>query len=343
MSDLQLGLILLGVLLILIVLVFNWWQDRRIRRRMQEHFPENDHDPLMAGSAAPERREPALGVRLAAEPEADDPPVHDPEEVDPATEAVIDIKFAQAVETVELFPAVEGLSGVGSKPLRIFAESDAGLHRSALRPGEAYVSLQLAVLLANRSGAITEIEWSQLWSIAQEIAQRFDGAIEGPEQNDVVAIAQALDARCAALDAQVGLALQPAQPLSARDALKALEDAGFVPVGQQLGWMSEDGVPRFTALLDSVPAGLFSGDSVQRVDLLLDVPNSPADEQAFSRMASVGRDLSRRLNAELLDDQGHPVSAQADQAIDAQLLTLYGNLAQAGFVPGQPRTRKVFS
>src|SRR5690606_31466460 len=98
MSDLQLGLILLGVLLILIVLVFNWWQDRRIRRRMQEHFPENDHDPLMAGSATPERREPALGVRLAAEPEADDPPVHDPEEVDPGTEAVIDIKFAQPVE-----------------------------------------------------------------------------------------------------------------------------------------------------------------------------------------------------------------------------------------------------
>ena len=52
MSDLQIGLIALGVLLILLVLGFNWWQDRRVRRKMQSHFPTSEQDPLLGGAAA---------------------------------------------------------------------------------------------------------------------------------------------------------------------------------------------------------------------------------------------------------------------------------------------------
>ncbi|MFQ6707883.1 hypothetical protein OMF50_17580, partial [Bordetella pertussis] len=51
MSDLQIGLIALGVLLILLVLGFNWWQDRRVRRRMQAHFPSTEQDPLLGAGA----------------------------------------------------------------------------------------------------------------------------------------------------------------------------------------------------------------------------------------------------------------------------------------------------
>lgn len=52
MSDLQIGLIALGVLLILLVLGFNWWQDRRVRRKMQSHFPTSEQDPLLGAGAA---------------------------------------------------------------------------------------------------------------------------------------------------------------------------------------------------------------------------------------------------------------------------------------------------
>ncbi|MGH8815309.1 MAG: cell division protein ZipA C-terminal FtsZ-binding domain-containing protein, partial [Achromobacter pestifer] len=72
MSDLQIGLIALGVLLILLVLGFNWWQDRRVRRKMQSHFPTSEQDPLLGGAAAASgtaaatgaaasRREPGMG------------------------------------------------------------------------------------------------------------------------------------------------------------------------------------------------------------------------------------------------------------------------------------------
>jgi FtsZ-interacting cell division protein ZipA len=341
MSDLQIGLILLGVVLILIVVIFNWWQDRRIRQRMQEHFPERDQDPLMGGSTQgpPVRREPGFGLRdPIQEPAADDPA-----EVDPATEVVIDIAFAQPVDSAALQAAIQSLHKVGSKPVRIFAEREGGGHRARLRPDETYASMQLAVLLANRNGPLTDIEWSQLWTAAQSLAERFDGVIEAPEQGPVMNRAKALDELCAGLDAQVGLALRLEGTLPVAEVTRVLKEVGFLPYGHQLAWMADTGTPRFTALYDGVPVQDVQSAGVDRVDLLLDLPNSPADGQAFSRMASVGRDLARRLQAVLLDDQGRPVSDGTDNAIDKQLLGLYGRLQEAGFEAGAERTVRVFS
>ncbi|PLC51686.1 hypothetical protein CR159_01270 [Pollutimonas subterranea] len=340
MSDLQIGLILLGVVLILVVLLFNWWQDRRIRQKMQEHFPEREHDPLMGSvSSAPGRREPGFGLRDPVEELAPD----DPAEVDPGCEVVIDINFAQPVSTAQLQTAVQSIHKAGNKPVRIFAEREGGGHRAKLRPNENYVSMQLSILLANRSGPLTDIEWSHLWSMAQRLAERFDGAIEAPEQEQIMGRAAQLDELCARLDAQVGLALRLSGTQPVGEVNQVLKDVGFLPYGSQLAWMADTGVPRFTVLFDGVHAREVQSAGVDRIDLLLDLPNSPPDEQAFSRMASVGRDLAGRLDAVLLDDQGNPVHHDADHAIDKQLLGLYTRLHEAGFEAGTERTARVFS
>src|SRR5690625_7691208 len=92
MSDLQIGLVLLGVALIVVVLLFNWWQDRRVRRQMKTQFPQVDNDPLMAHEAN-ERKEPSVEVaeRLGVL-KIDDFPN---DEVDPGCEAVVDIQLPQ--------------------------------------------------------------------------------------------------------------------------------------------------------------------------------------------------------------------------------------------------------
>lgn len=343
MSDLQIGLILLGVLLILLVLLFNWWQDRRVRRQMQEQFPERDDDPLLGAappSAGTVRREPAFGP-VAATSAGDDE--DDPIEVDPATEMVIDISFAQPVPSDQLHAATHAVKRVGNKPVRLFAEREGGGHRARLRANESYASMQLAVLLANRSGPLTEIEWSELWTIAQGLAERFDGAIEGPEQSEVVARAAELDAVCARLDGMVGLALQLPGALDVAEVSRALEEVGFLRHGKQLAWMSELGIPRFTALFNGQLPGDVQSAGVDRVELVLDLPNSPMDDQAFSRMAGVGRHLAATLNGELLDDHGKPVAEGMDHAIDKQLLQRYQQLADAGFSAGEARTARLFS
>jgi len=338
MSDLQIGLISLGVVLILVVVCFNWWQDRRVRQRMQEHFPEGDHDPLLGGLTTPAgRREPGIGAAAA------DPASDDAAEVDPACEAVIDISFAQPVPGAELHGAVHAIHKAGDKPVRIFAGRENGGHRAHLREDESYVSMQLAVLLANRSGALTDIEWSHLWTQAQDLAERFEGLVEGPEQAQVLARAQQLDELCASLDAQVALAIRLEAALPVQDVARVVKEAGFLTHGRQLAWMAESGVPRFTLLFDGVPAADVQSAGVDRLDLLLDVPRSVPDEQAFSRMACVGRDLAARLRATLVDEQGRPVAEGADHTVDVKLFELYNNLERAGFPAGTERTIRLFS
>src|SRR5690606_35934598 len=148
---------------------------------------------------------------------------------------------------------------------------------------------------------------------------------------------------CANLDAQVGLVVQLDGPQPLPRVRSVVEEAGFVMLGSHYAWVAESGQARFQLMLNGEAAGEFQGASVQRLDLLLDIPNSPADAQAFSRMAGVARDHAQRLHAQRVDDQGRPVNEAADSRIDEQLLPLYTRLEQAGFTPGDERTSRLFS
>ncbi|OZI19718.1 hypothetical protein CAL26_19240 [Bordetella genomosp. 9] len=394
MSDLQIGLIVLGVLLILMVLGFNWWQDRRVRRKMQAHFPSNEHDPLLgagahdagtphgaaraasgayAGQPDPashakqpsQRREPGLGggggsagdaagaaayasahsgVHPAA---ATATPAHpdgdDGDEADPACEVVIEITFAEPVRGGDLLPVTQSMRSAGRKPMRVFGQTDDQRHRARLRGEERYSSLQVAVLLANRTGPLTAIEWSQAWARAQDLGERFDAAIEGPDQQAVLEQAARLDDTCAALDTQVGLTLLLGGAQPAAEVLSIARDLGFIHDGPRVVWMSDIGLPRFTLTRGDGAAFDAGVGGVERLNLLLDVPCSPPDDRAFGRMVDVGRQLAQRLRAELVDDQGKPLADASVAVIDERLQVLFGQLEQAGLRAGSPRALRVFS
>lgn len=341
MSDLKIALVALGTILILLVLLFNWWQDRRVRNTMKDKLPEAPADPLMS-QLDTARREPTVRIaETLAQPKSE--PAVLAEDIDATTEAVIDVQFPKAVAGDELMDLLRAYLRVETKPVRLFALSSQGEHHAYPHEEETYVSMQLAVLLANRKGPISEIDWSRLWMAAQNLAQQLDGTVDGPEQNEVIERAQQLDALCATLDAQVGLSLRLPEPLPTSEVLQVAINAGFMEYGKQLGWLASSGIPRFTLLFDGKPALDLHSAQVSRLDMLLDVPNSPKDENAFSRMATVGRDLAMRLEAELIDDHGQLLTDHFDEEIDRQLYEICEQLEAAGFKAGETRTLRVFS
>src|SRR5690606_27478184 len=348
MSDLQIGLIALGVLLILLVLGFNWWQDRRARNRMQAHFPASDQDPLLGAEgrqagAESSRREPGMNMPAAAQAAAPDADADDAEEPDPVCEIVIEVNFGEPVRGADLLPYMQGLRQVGRKPMRVFAATEGGRHRARVHAGESYAALQLAVVLANRSGPLTASEWSQAWARAQDLAQRFEATVEGPDQQVVLERAAKLDDMCAALDTQVGLTLLLGAPRSAAEITGVARELGFAPDGPRLAWLADSGVTRFTLARGDGVAFDAGVSPVEHLLLLLDVPCSPADPRAFGRMVDVGRDLAVRLQAELVDDQGKPLGDGAETVIDERLQVLFGQLDQAGLPAGSPRAQRVFA
>jgi len=350
MSDLQIGLVALGVALIAAVLGVNWWQDRRARLHVQRHFGEFSArdarvDPLAdtGRENVNLRKEPGLGASTDARRDDGHHDLHaEPVEIDPACEVVIDVSFAEPVSGAALRPALKRLHDVGGKPIRLYAKTTDDASHARLHDEAAYAALQLVLLIANRSGPVSAIDWSQFWGYAQQLAERFDAVVEGPEQDAVIAQAERLDAFCAKLDVQVGLnlVLPQVQPVAALLALA--RDLGFVLVDGRLLWLSEAGLTRFT--LSHGDDDIFDVDgNVHRLTLLLDVPHSPADEHAFSHMAGVARELAARLDAQLLDDQGKPVAEGSEAAIDAHLASLYAQLREADMQAGSPRAKRVFA
>ena len=90
MSSLQIGLIVAGVLLVVAVIVYNQWQERRIQRNAakQSEGPAE----FRIGRGAPQRVEPTLGTRDAAVAPADrTPAVHVPHDGENAFEIPGDV------------------------------------------------------------------------------------------------------------------------------------------------------------------------------------------------------------------------------------------------------------
>lgn len=355
MSELQIYLIVIGAAIIVLLLGFNWFQDLRVRRRMQAQMPVIEQDPLLGDTltAGVTRREPGLGglsvahdmgaVSVLSDTQDHPEAALDQQGPDPSTEVVIEITFQGPMLGEDLAPLLQPLRSAGRKAVRIFAQDIEGQLDARLRLDGQYVSVQLAVLLANRSGPLTAIEWSQIWNRAQGLADQLESGIEGPDQQYVLDAASRLDDACAALDTQVGLTLLLGSMRPVSEVTMAAKAMGFVPVDGVLAWLGDYGLVCFSlsrADAESIDAGMAS---VDRLSMLLDVPCSPVDTRAFGKMADVGFELARRIGGELVDDQLRPLQPGADAAIDEKLKTLYSQLEKAGFAAGSPRARRVFA
>jgi len=272
----------------------------------------------------------------------------DAAEIDPGCEAVIDVSFAQPVAGLALREALEALLPASGKPVRTLvidpasaSGSDGSSHKAPghsnqIRADASFDAVQLVVLLANRQGALTAIEWSGVWLAAQQLAQRFDGAVEGPEQEAVLAQAQQLDAFCSGLDRQVVLTIKSPRAHTPAQFEALARDAGLVMDGEDWMLMADSGLPWFVLKMDG-------SEKFRQLSLVLDVPNCEIDDAAFTRMAQLGHALAENLHATLRDDQGQPVSMQSCGSVDAQLLKMRQRLNQAGFEPGSWRTLRLFA
>lgn len=355
MSELQIYLIVIGAAIIILLLGFNWFQDLRVRRRMQAQMPVIEQDPLLGESSlgGEARREPGLGGAQSfaqaggtsalngthEHPES----ATDEQGPDPSTEVVIEIAFQGPMLGEDLLPLLQPLRSAGRKPVRIFAQDIEGQLDWRLQAAGQYACVHLAVLLANRSGALSAIEWSQIWNRAQSLADQLESTIEGPDQQYVLDAASRLDDTCAALDTQVGLTLLLGSMRPVSEVITAAKSMGFVPFNGGLAWLGDYGLVCFSlsrADAESFDAGMAS---VDRLSMLLDVPCSPVDTRAFAKMTEVGFELARRIGGELVDDQLRPLQPGAEMVIDEKLMTLYVQLEKAGFAAGSPRARRVFA
>lgn len=238
----------------------------------------------------------------------------------------------------------------GSKPMLIEGlRTDCGEWESP-QPGVTYSELQAGVLLANRTGGLNEIEYSEFVQKIQAMADAIGGSAEFPDMLDVVARAKELDGFASAHDAQLAMRLHArGSAWSVGYVQQQASRHGFLPgslPGRLVLPASEEGAPPILTLQFDAQAAFAEDDNqatLRELVLSFDVPQTAADQVPFKAWCAAGEALSLALDAMMADDQGHPFSAAAFASIEAELARLYEALAARDLAAGAPSTRRLFS
>ncbi|MFT4066412.1 cell division protein ZipA C-terminal FtsZ-binding domain-containing protein [Paraburkholderia sp.] len=268
--------------------------------------------------------------------------------VDRRIDCIVPIRLNGAVAGDKVIPLAQRLRRAGSKPVYIEGKPEGGGAWELLQNGTRYEELRAAAQLANRSGALNELEFSEFVTGVQQFADALDAAPEFPDMLETVAMARELDGFAAQCDAQLSInVLSDGAPWSANYVQAVASQDGLL--------LSRDGT-RFVKL-DSRQSPVFMlqfGDTNflrddltykggEMITLVLDVPVADEDILPFRLMCDYAKSLAERIGGRVVDDGRRPLPESALLAIEKQLMTLYAKLEQAGIPAGSPATRRLFS
>jgi len=267
--------------------------------------------------------------------------------VDRRIDCVVELELAERVTGERVMPLAIRFRRAGSKPVYVEGRDEEG-HWGTLRAGTRYTELRAAVQLANRAGALNELEFSEFVGGVHRIADALDAAVSFPDMSDVVQMARELDGFAAQCDAQLSVnVLSDGAPWSGSYVQAVASQDGLL--------LSRDGT-RFVKLdarQNPVFTLTFEGTNFLRDDLtykgghmitlLLDVPVADEDAMPWRLMCDYARSLGARIGARVVDDSRRVLPDASLQAIDDRLMTLYARLEQAGLPAGSAAARRLFS
>lgn len=345
MSGFTVGLAILGGLVLAAIVAWNAWTTRRNAPRQ----------PELAVAT------PAGSVDLEIEPERTEPSFDDAPlaplpvmERKPGLDGLIDALAQIAVDSVvsgeAALAALPPTRRAGSKPFAIEGRNDATGAWETPRAGQRYNAFQSGVQLANRSGALNEIEYSEFVMKTQAFADAINGSPEFPEMRDEVARARELDQFAGSHDAQLSFTLRARNAAWSpgyvhQNAARLGFTSGAIP-GRLVLPSSQPGGPPLLGLSFSTQAALAddpSHSAIRELALSLDVPHVPRTEQPFVRMRDAAVALAASMDGLITDDDGRVIPAEALDRIGSDLEQLYDTLDARDLSAGSDQARRLFS
>ena len=244
-SPLQLGLIVAGVALVVGVMIYNWWLERRVSRRIDATF-RKPAEPTVAAAGGDDRVEPTLraegsvpedaapayrpgettsefappmeviehDVPLDVEPEAPYAPVESAGivESEGATGRAPDpeiecIVTLQPAKPVGVGAFAAGLHARLGKRLRWFGRTapEGPWHLLATDTKGEFIELAACLLLADRNGAASRAQLDTFMRVMGDLAPHLPAAMTVRDAGAEAERAEALDRLCAEVDVQVGI------------------------------------------------------------------------------------------------------------------------------------------
>ena len=338
------ALVIVAALALAALAAHGLWSTRRARprRALAEATP-----------VAPERVEPTLGDMPAGEAGAAAPLPAAPRRAGARIDALIDAIATLALEAPAsgemLLAHLPSSRRAGSKPFIVEGLNATTGDWEALSLGQRYGELQAGVQLANRSGALNEIEYSEFVQKLQAFADAINAVPDFPDMLDVVARARELDAFANPHDATLSVLLRAnSVAWSVGYIQQCAQRHGFVPgalAGRLVQPADEEGAPPVLVLAFDAQAALADDAAmaaVRELTLLLDVAQTPESAEPFAAWHAAIRALADDMDATAVDDQGRPLTLQHFAAIHEELNKLYRALESRDMAAGTAVARRLF-
>ena len=259
-------------------------------------------------------------------------------------------RHGQSVSGDAALAALPPTRRAGSKPFAIEGFNEVTQQWETPAPGQRYQSFQAGVQLANRTGALNEIEFSEFVVKAQAFADAINAAPDFPDMLQEVARARELDQFASDHDAQLSFMLRARHAAwSPGYVQQNAARVGFV-VGAMPGRLvlpaSAPGLPPVLTLGYDTQAALAEDpdqSAIRDITLSLDVAQVHRSEQPFARLREVAAALCEAMDGVLCDQNGTPLPAMAMDPIAADLELLYDQLDQRDLSAGSVLARRLFS
>ena len=357
MSELQLSLLIIGVVVVGVVLLYNGYQERQLRRRMGEAFSKA-HDDVLLGASATDtgssaRMEPQLtplGETPVSASKAVPEPPPEMAGIDETIDCVATLTSETPLTAMQVSELLSGVAACGRSWRAAGFNAATGKWEEINRAVTAqYSQLRLALQMVNRGGAVSPVQLSAFCDAVQAAATRTSGAAQCPDADSVLRRAHDLDRFCADVDVAIGMNVIAAEGDTFHGArVRALaesEGLSLEPDGV-FHYEGEQGQPLLT--LNNREAEPFlperiSGMTTRGLTLLLDVPRVALSEHALQRMFEIGKSLSVTLKGRLVDDNRTALTADSMDKIREQMKDIHFAMNQRGIVPGSVRALRLFS
>ena len=270
--------------------------------------------------------------------------------LDALIDAIAPITVAQIVPGEVALQAQPSTRRAGNKPFAIEGMNQDSKQWEPLQTGQRYLGFQAGVQLANRTGALNEIEFSEFVTKVQRFADALGAMADVPNMLNEVSRARELDQFASEHDAQLSFMLRARQASwSAGYVQQNAQRLGFVitPMPGRMVLASPiQGLPP-VLVLNYDPQAAMGDDldqSVVREFLLsLDVAQVPRGQQPFARLRQVAEQLCQTMDGVLCDQNGYLLPVSALDPIQHDLELLYDKLDSAELSAGSLLARRLFS
>lgn len=368
MNPLFLGLLAAGVALVAIVILYNWAQERRARRRIDSAFGqpadalerERVEPQLRAGqtagaSAAIQTDEPddlpPMPSEAIAEPLPDVLPATRAERPGTAPDADIEcVVHLEPQQPVRGDSLGDALAAEFAKPSRWLGRRGRDLPWQAIEGarGGPWEEIAACMLLANRAGAASRHDVERFLNDVARTGSSLPAAFALPDPAAEAGRGEELDRFCADLDVQVGLTiLKSEQGQIAGTRLRGVaEAAGFRLNGTGSFDLPDDGGAILYSLQNYRQEPLTVESlrqlSTPGVVLLLDVPRVTDPVRVFDQMRLAAKRMAHTLEGVLVDDNRRPLNDASLASIRAEVQATAVALREANIEPGGPRALRLF-